>query len=478
MGALAPPRVLLSWTASNLGSVFGGYNVYRRPTRAAAADWERVGELRVPSGRAPATVEAQHTLFVDWEAGWAGPGVSRWSDGWDYAVTAVNATTGLEQSVDVGVSARTVPADVHPWVTSNRRPFNSFPLERSHRSFEDDSGFASDPVKIAGRDQVTTRTRLELPSRNQSLEADFFSQDGEDPLRYWRAAAASGERFCLHLPLGDRVLGTLDAPAGEEQTDALYLAVKGALVETSRVSAVAECNVPCGVVLDGSADYMSVPDADTLDPASSAFTVVVVFAPTTTGGSDWMLSKGSNPASADGYGISTTGNANEVQFVANGASATATLTGTSSGWFDSSPYGHVFLGSSSGTAQRFTVDGVLVDSDSVTTGAISNSTALAVGALNAGASAHCAGKAFAVAVWKRQLTETEEQAATYYLLGYPGYRMPYGPTLFVDLRDDRCWNGLGSTVKDLSRTRNNGTLVSSPPVQGFPWRLSDLERFG
>ena len=70
------------------------------------------------------------------------------------------------------------------------------------------------------------------------------------------------------------MLGTLDAPSGDDNSDARYLAVKGEMVESARLSAVADFNLPAGIVTDGSADYLSVPDSDTLDPASSAFSVV------------------------------------------------------------------------------------------------------------------------------------------------------------------------------------------------------------
>ena len=475
MGSLAPPRVYLSWTASSLTTAFGGYRVYRRPARAAVAEWELIAEITVPGGRNPATVEAQHTKFIDYEAGWAGATASKWSDGWDYAVTALDKTTGLEQSVSAGVSAQQVPSDDFGWITSNRRPWNGFPLKRAHRSFKDQSGFASDPVRVAGRDQVTTRTRLELPAREQEIEADFFSQDGEDPLRYWRAMAASGERACLHLPLGDRVLGTLDTPSGDENSDAIYLAVKGDMVETRRLSAVADFNLPCGIVTDGSTDYVSVADSSSLDPSGSAFTVVFCGALSSTA-SKYAFTKG-NIGTAAGYGFHTNAESDELVFTVTGTNSTMTCTNSSAAQFDGYP--HVAVGVSTGTNQSFYVDGVAVKTAATVHGSVSNAVALVMGGNNGGATdGMVLTPGIAFAVYMRALTATEAQAASYYLLGYPGYRMPYGPAVFVDLRDDRCWNGAGTVVKDLSGNQNHGTVVSSPATRGIPWPLSELERFG
>lgn len=458
-----------------MGNAFKGYNVYRRATRAVAGEWERIAEIRVPTGRAPSTVEAQHIKIDDYEAGWAGATASKFSDGWDYAVTSLNATTGLEQTISAGSTANTVTSDAHMWAVCNKRPWNSFPLERAHRSFVDDSGLASSPARIAGRDQVTTRTRLELPGRNQSIDADFFSVDGEDPLRYWRAAAASGERFCLHLPLGDRILGTFDELEGDENTDSLYLAVRGKLIETSRKSAVTDYNLPCGVVLNGSTQYVSAPDADGLDPASSAFSVVACAVWGDAGSSQYGLTKG-NVGSAAGYGFHSNGTANTLAATITGASTSAVLTEASATWFDGLP--HAAVVTSSGTAQVLYRDGTSVDSDSVTHGAVSNAVALVMGGNNGGATDGMSMVGHSFAVYMRALTATEAKAASYYLLGYPGYRMPYGAAVFVDLRDDRCWNGTGTVVRDLSGNRNHGTLTASPSTRGYPWTLSDLERFG
>jgi hypothetical protein len=236
-------------------------------------------------------------------------------------------------------------------------------------------------------------------------------------------------------------------------------------------------NLPCGPVLDGTADYLSVADADTLDPSSSAFTLILVMAPAWAS-SKALLSKGNVPTAA-GYLLGTTATTNEATFVVKGATTTATLTsGAVASAFEGDPRGHVFLGSSSGTAQRFLIDNTLVDSDAVTHGSVSNAIALIVGALNGGASGFATGKVIAAAVYKRQLTATEETAAYHWLLGHPMYRMPYGPTFYIDARHRLCHNGLGTLLKDLSGNRNHATLVSSPPMQGVPWPLDELELHG
>lgn len=476
MSALRPPRVELSWTATALGSSFGAYRIYRRPARGVAAAWEQIGEISVPAGYTAATVEAQHTKFTDYEAGWAQTS-GQWADGWDYAVTVYNATYGVESpmtSVDV---MNQVTADANPWITSNAAPFYNHPLEQvSQARVTDDDNVSV--FRPAGRDFAVTRTRLELPARRYQLAWDNFTPTDEDPLRYPRAVAVSGLQVALLLPLGERILGTLTEIGGEHHGGDLTLGAAGKFIETARTSAVADHNQPAGLVLNGSSQYVTHADNTLLDPSSSAFSIVVAAAFANSAGSRYALAKGNLSGGADGYGLRSTGSANELQFYIDGASSSGGPTDTSATWYDGNV--HVAVGTSSGSAQALYRDGATtpVATASVTHGSVSNAVALTAGANNGGASGFMACEPLvAYAVYLRELTATEARNAAYYLLGYPGYRMPAGAVLFVDLRDTRCWNGYTTSLADLAGNTLTGTVTASPATRGIPWDLSDLDRF-
>jgi hypothetical protein len=84
----------------------------------------------------------------------------------------------------------------------------------------------------------------------------------------------------------------------------------------------------------------------------------------------------------------------------------------------------------------------------------------------------------AVAVYPRTLTDTEIQAATSDLLGYPNARMPGGAAFFLDFRDQRCWNGVSmSNIVDLSGKGIPTTTAGTPTPRGLPWPMQDLDRF-
>lgn len=475
MSLLRPPRVELSWSATALGSSFGAYRIYRRPARGVAAAWEQIGEISVPTGYTAATVEAQHTKFVDYEAGWTATG-GQWADGWDYAVTVYNATFGVEStktSVDV---MNQVTADANPWLTTNAAPYYSTPLEKVSQAKASDDDNVS-VFRPAGRDFAVTRTRLELPARRYQLAWDSFDQTDEDPLRYPRAIATSGRQVALLLPLGERVIGTLTEIGGEHRGEDLTLGAGGKFIETARTSAVADYNLPCGLVLNGTTQYVTHADNTLLNPGSSAFSIVVAAAFANSAASRYALAKG-NLSVADGYGLRSTGSANELQFLVDGATASGGPTDTSATWFDGNV--HVAVGTTSGTAQALYRDGATtpVATTAVTHGTVTNAVALTAGANNAGASGFMAAAPIvAYAVYLRQLTATEARNASYYLLGYPGYRMPAGPVLFVDLRDTRCWNGYTTTLTDLAGNTLTGTVTATPATRGIPWDLVNLDRY-
>ena len=470
MSLLVPPRNLITWSATSLTTSFGGYRVYRRPTRAAALPWTLIGDITVPAGYTATTVEAQHTRFTDYTAGWASTG-GQYADGWDYAVTVVNATTGLESTVGSSTDlANAVTADDDTWLVSNAAPWLNTPLEaaNSNDSAADD---AQRVYRVAGRDFAVTRTRAELPPRTWGLGWRKAGQVGEDYTRYVKAAAATGTEVTVLTQRGDTATGTVSAPGIGHSIDPI-LDISATLTETGRAPAAVDYNHPAGIVTNGSSSYATTAYSSGFNPAAGSFSLVYCGSvSTSTGGACGAL----NSVGSRYYAFSGTGGANTASFAVAGASATATLTGTAS----TDGTRHALIGTSTGTAQTLYIDGALADTDTVTTGSV-DLTVTGTGPLSAGAAGSLSFAAVTVQAWAyyaRVLTATEARNASYYLLGYPGYRMPYGAVIFFDLRDDRCWNGTSTLLTDLTGNRNPGTLTGSPAARGIPWQLDQLERF-
>lgn len=468
MSVLVPPRNDVVWTPTALGTVFGGYRVYRRPSRAVVPVWELVGDLTVPDGYTAATVEAQHFAFTDFEPGWAG---GQWADGWDYTITVVNASTGLESVLATADTRNILTADFDSWVCSSTAPWLNLPAFVEELSGDMLDSFKVYP-EILGRGYAMVRSRSGVAARQYRVRFNTLPAQGEERVRPLRAAVFSGRQVALLVPTGDRVLGALGAMktsigAGETvQGDLTF-------VETAARSAVAGYNLPAGLVLNGTSQYVTVPDAVSLNPAGGPFTVVVAGAFGGSGASRAALAKG-NLGVADGYGVRSTAVANELQFFVDGAGAAGGPSEVSPVWFDGSV--HVAAGTSDGSTQRLYRDGVEVGVAAVAHGAVTNAVALTVGANNGGASGFMAtAPVRAWAYYPRVLTSTEITNVSRYLLGYPGWPMPSDAALFADLRDDRTWDGTGTTLVDLSGTGHVPSLVAAPPTRGVPWPLADIE---
>jgi hypothetical protein len=473
---LTPPANTMTWPASALGSAFAAYRIYTRRTTTPVGPWVLIAELGVDAGYTPATVEQQHRWWVDLEAGWAAPG-SAYVDGWDYAVTVLNSVTGVESPLLID-PANVVPAADNPWLTSNAAPFLSLPLERANKSGAVDTDLLI-VGRAAGRDEDMARGRIELPSRTYQIAwGNFRDTNGafatEDRIRPWRAAVASPRAFALHRPLGDRAIGQLRAGTATEDEDSLNLAATGGLVETQRYSSLSGYNLPAGIVLDGTSQYATTPDNALLNPGSNPFTVFVAGVFPNSGA--LALSKGDTVgATTSYYGFARVAS-NQFSFAVRGVTTFGNAVETSAMWFDGNT--HVAIGRSSGSAQDLLRDGVSVATSGATHGAITNTKALVAGADNAGAG-FLMGLAplRAWGFYLRRLTDVEAQNLSYYLLGYPGYRMPGGAVVFYDLADDRAWNGIASAVYDLGTSGLQASLVAGPATRGKPWSLRQLEGF-
>lgn len=473
MSLLLPPRVTLSWSASALGSAFKAYRVYRRPSRTPVVAWQMIAEYAVGSGQTAATVEAQHTKFIDYEAGWAKSGPSgQWAYGWDYAIVNVNATTNIEAGK--GTSLRNVVnTDNNAWITCNTAPYLNQPVAISSASSQDVTDMRA--YVALGRDFQLTRSRSELPG--QSIDIDWTANGlGEDSQRYARAAAAAGKQLCLLNPTGDRTLGAMRAPSISQEVHGNLVSVASTFMETARESQVSEYNLPAASVLNGSTQFWSIASNSNVD-ITGAFTIIVCGAFANAGASRYALSKGNIAGAANGYALRTNGVANQLEFFLRGASGNGSLTHTSATYFDGFP--HVAALASSGTAQQMYQDGALatVATGAITHGSLTNAIALVMGADNGGASSFMALAGQSVLIYQRQLTAAEVQAASYYLLGYPGYRPPAGASFVVDARDNRCWNGLATTMVDLSGNNAKLLATATPSPRGYPWALKNLDRY-
>lgn len=461
------PNVLLAWSATSLTTSFGSYRIWRRASRAAARAWTLIGENDIPDGYTAATVEAQHTSFVDRTAGWNTTG-GPYEDGWDYAVTVTNSTTGLESAV---ASAMTTGVEITPasgtWLVCNDAPWLDTPLGGVRQI---DSSMLDDleVYRPAGRRFAVVTRRAEDPPRQWSISWRRGGDRGDDVGDAVRSAATSGRQMTVLTPRGDRIDGVIGTPKTSQDPNPAA-DVDATLVEV--LPETAGFNRPAGVMLDGSADYLTVADAADLDPGTSAFTVVVAGAFADAG---YALTKG-NIGTAAGYSIHRSA-ANTIRFFCHGASTSGGPSYASATWVDGKV--HVAGGDSSGTAQNLYMDGTSVATASVTHGSISNAIALIAGANNGGASGFMAVAPFqSFALWLRVLTAAEHAAAAKYLLGVPGHRMPGGAVLFVDLRDNRCWDGISTSFTDLSGYGHTATAVSAPPTRGVPWPLRDLDRW-
>lgn len=472
MTILRPPRVKLTWTASSLTTSFGGYNIYRRPIRTPVPAWSKIGAITVPTGYTAANVEAYHNTFYDYEAGWALSG-GQWVNGWEYAFTNVNATTGVEAPISVGATGVTVAYDTNPWMVSNASPWLNFPLQYANALGTSDANNMIVSSMMANRDLAVTRTRYELPFRTFTLGWFDTSRVGEDNVRAFRAAQALGTSMCMHSKW-DRCIGALGPITKADRDLQGDVSYQATMIETYRDGsyAVADSNVSPGIILDGSSQFASIASATSLNP--TAFTIIVAGA-FPAASSKYHLSKG-NVGSGTSYGLYNSSSSN-MTFYVNGASGSGSITNAHAAVTDGKT--HVVAATSSGTAQIVYFDGTAqATTGAVTTGAISNSTALVVGANNAGASGFSAISPLqSWAVYGRVLTSTEITAATNYLLGYAGARMPYGAAVFHDLRDSRTWTGYQTSYADLSGNGLTATATASPPTRGIPWNLKMLERF-
>lgn len=477
MSANLPPRALVSWTATAYGANFASYQVYRRPARHPVVPWSKIAVIGVPTGYTPATVEQQHTSFLDYEAGWSVSG-GQWSAGWDYGVTVTNAGTGLETPVTPNVSGVQLTPDTGYWAVSNLAPWLNFPIVSMSAwdTVNDQSVIWTG--RAAGRDLALVRVAAELPARTADLSISDYNRLGEDPLRTFRAAVSSGATMTVHTPRGDRIIGGLYPPSKVTHDATGVVKYTAKMLETVRDPNYVQAgfNLPCGVKLNGSSMFLNAPASQaSLIPGSNPFTVLLSGAFVNGAVQDY-LSNGAQ-ATTVGYFLmhDPATDTNNLKVRIKGATANAVLDSNNATYFDGND--HCVIFTSSGTAQQLIVDGVVVATSNTTTGAVSPASSFCVGADQAGAANFSAITPKVWGYWPRVFTAAEIAAATGDALLYPAYRMPPGSAYFVDLRDARTWNGVsGSTITDLSGNAITTTPSGTPPTKGVPFASSILDK--
>lgn len=467
VGLLAPPLVDLDWIATALGPYFQAYRGYTRPRRLPAVPFTLAFEHGVPTGYDRATVEAQHIHHNLLKLGWYSPG-GEWAEGHDIVVTSVD-TTGAEAQIlrqSITALGLTIPDPKVTWWVCDQVPPLSCPIEQLDPT---SSGLNRQPIarEYAGRDGYVSIVPAERPGRSLGSRADFFGEVGPDELRYLRRAAQAGLQFVMLRPLGDRIVGTPWVSGFDDVMDARQ-SVNIGMIESKGAEAVAEYNLPALSALNGSSQYLTSPDGNHLDFGTGDFSVIIAgIFPATSGAVH--IAKGNGGAGTSWALRNTSGT--QVSFSING---TNVITVSSSVLTDGAV--HVLEARATQGAQELLLDGVQIGVGTASYTTVSNATALVAGANNAGASGFSALGLQSYAAYPVKNSDARSLAAAHYLLGYPSSgRMPAGAVVFVDHRDDRCWNGIAATRSDLSEWGNTVTAVASPATRGIPWPLGRYE---
>ncbi len=477
-----PPSVLLSWPATAYAN-FGGYRLLRRPRATPVLPWQRIAAITIPTGYSAAAVQAQHTSFVDAEAGFGVVG-GRWRSGFDYDVRAVDLTSGLESAVQTTtVLGEVVPASPNnSWIVCNAAPWLSCPLW-VHESSADLPGASTSNIlnfDVMGRDGGFTRTRRGTPPRTITLSLEQIGFLAADQFDVHRAASISARQLCLLEWRGDRYYGTLEFP-NITRPQIRKIQATMAFHVTAPIPAVADYNRHARVVLNGSSQYATTPTAPAMNPSTAPWAMVVagIFSNRQ---NDVLLSRGTvaaNGAGAVGFYCNAAG---QLRARVHGVGGSLDLTSTAS-WYDTddghNPVPHVAVLTFDGTNYTLYRDGVLdvgpVSGTAV--GSITSTAPFVAGADNGGASGFTAAAIQAWGLWiGSTLSSDDALALSRYLLGYWGYRMPGGATAFYNAADARSWNGVDTTLKDLAGLQQNASLVAAPTTRGIPFMLADLDR--
>ncbi len=486
------PRVLLSWGATGLGVKFGGYNIYRRGRGAPVYPWVQVAALRTPTGYTPATVEAQHNSWVDYESGW-GVTQTRWAAGWDYDIRVVDITTGLESIAGTTMSVNDViPGTKSSWIVCNQTPWLNAPVF-VHESSSDTmpssvttSVTASANVQdfdVHGRDGGFTRTRKGAPPRSIALTFEQVGFPAADVFDVHKALSISGRQLCLLETRGDRAWGALEWP-DVQRANTPKIAGKANFITVGSNPVAGDYNRPAKIVLNGSSQYASTASATSQNPLAQPFAVMVCGVFTNHAG-DVYLSDGTVAASGAGSFGFYCPSLGQMRFRVHGAGGAVDVTSTSAVWFDTNT--HVAIAIFDGTNLSLYLDGVLAAGPTLATsvGSVSNNVAFTAGADNGGASGFTTSALQAWGLWGQAawpsgvavpLTSADALNISRYLLGYWGYRMPGGAALLYNVADDRCWNGIDPNLKDLAGIQVPATLTAAPLTRGIPMALSQLDR--
>jgi hypothetical protein len=484
-GTTSPPYVLLTWSASALGSSFGWYTVYRRRRMMPTLPWVKVAVIGPRTdglGATAAQVEANWREFRDYEAAYTPPNVGDCFavNGWDYAVTTYNTALNLESIVGAspGVALGViVPPGPDDWQVSNQAPWLNWPLRTQKAAPSDVLAQPKVYPQVAGRDFSIVRVSGQAVGRRYKLGWQFQDRgigfsDEYPELRGPRAAAGGGRQIAVMRIRGDRNFGVLSEPA--TTPTAVGVTATADLYVTGNESLQVGFDSPAGLVPDGSSQFLTTPSTGLLNPAGRPFTVfMAAIFPSTAAKSH--LSKGNITGGGAGYGFRNSAGGTMRFTASDGGNL---VTPSYANWpFDG--FLHVAVGTYDGTnLAKLYCDGVEVARDNaLPPGAITNAVALVAGADNGGASQFSAlAPVQSWGVYMGLLTPSQVLSLSKYLLSHSMVRVPPGPSAFYDVRDQRCWDGQDLTkIRDLSGNGLDAASVGTPIPRGAPFPYSELD---
>ena len=467
IGAI-PPHVKVTWNATSLTTTFSAYRIYRRKSAGKPEPWRQIGEFAAPGpGGVTNDVESYYTEFRDYTAGWS-------PTNWDYRVSVVR-TDNTESLVSSGQDLRNVVSIPDPkrfWLLCNEYPELNIPLDIVESA---DVQFEPRVQKwaAAGRDNYITANRLDRPGRVKRISArllgfnDYFMSGDQLPIdvignRLWDPTRRP-QSWCLLGPDGERMFGTVELKGLRWKPQPWSLGIDLEMTETASDTRTL-------VGWQGPSRLRTVPDAYVSHADNAAFDMTASESMTamfygavlsTTVTDRYMLSKwqGDGP----GWAFTTNNGAGKFDFLCSdgaiGARAVLASSTLNDGVF------RVYGGYRDVSADQLGVwtSDVLtaVTATDTTTTTIANGLAVNMPGLP-GVDLRAQMHTVCYAIWKRVLTATERQIATWAMLGYAGFELPGGTELYCDFRDTSSYPGTGTDVLDLSGNGSgrDGTITN------------------
>lgn len=474
------PYVEITWTPTALGSSFAAVRVLRRARSTPAEPWVEIMLREVRTGETAATVEANEDYFHDHAAGWGVTG-QEWIEGWDYAVQVVDTlgrSSPLSGATDL---ANVVSPSEDDWIVVPREPW----ANARCRVGAELSGGGADTIEaletLGGG--TLLRASEDGPPRAYDLRWSDLARASERVLHRHRVLATFGRTSVALRCRGERLIGMPTSP--DRRSSSSVATEYGSTFKLGGTEADLRADGPNGpaeIVLDGSTGMGLVASHADLNPGTSPFTVMVhgIIPASANGNAEVLLSK---RAGAAGYLLGTSANPDELSWLVEGASTNVLADFTDADLFGAR---HTYWL----TYDQVTLEAFVDDESSArasqpgVAGAISNSLAMLLGALNDGsdgaAGSVMAASVRAIGYWPAVLSDAQRIATARYVLGYYDYRAYPTDRIFFDAADTRSWdstpprselNNLGGSVE----TQHRLVLSGGWSRRARPWELRRLD---